>query len=65
MPMTVGDVARKLNVRPRDVSDLFYARVLSDKHCPVVAGRRLIPESYLPTIAAALTRHGRQVKVNK
>jgi hypothetical protein len=52
-------VARRLGVRPRDISDLFYQRRLSDEICPVVGGRRLIPEHYLPTIAKAV--QGRQV----
>jgi hypothetical protein len=51
---TVSDVARRLGVRPRDISDLFYQRRLSDELCPVVGGRRLIPEHYVPTIAAAV-----------
>ena len=52
--LTVSEVARRLGVRPRDVSDLFYQRRLSDELCPVVGGRRLIPESYLPDIALVL-----------
>src|SRR3954447_1438440 len=43
---TVSDVARQHGVRPRDISDLFYNRELSDKKCPVVGGRRLIPPEY-------------------
>jgi hypothetical protein len=50
----VSDVARFLGVRPRDVSDLFYQRRLSDEQCPVVGGRRLIPREFVPTIADAL-----------
>jgi hypothetical protein len=57
--LTVSEVARKLATRPRDVSDLFYARKLDDSKCPVVGGRRLIPESYLPAIKAALREAGR------
>jgi hypothetical protein len=52
--LTVSEVARRLGVRPRDISDLFYQRRLSDKTCPVLGGRRLIPEHYLPTIAEAV-----------
>ena len=51
---TVSDAARRLNVRPREISDLFYQRQLDDKICPVVGGRRLIPLDYLPAIEAVL-----------
>ncbi|MBL8796191.1 MAG: hypothetical protein JNM56_19985 [Planctomycetia bacterium] len=54
--LTVSEVARRLGVRPRDISDLFYRRLLDDACCPVVGSRRLIPEQYVATIAAAL-RH--------
>jgi hypothetical protein len=52
--LTASDVARRLGVRPRDVSDLFYSRRLGGTDCPLVGGRRLIPEDFLPAIAAAL-----------
>ena len=55
---TVSQVARRYGVRPRDISDLFYNRELSDEKCPVLGGRRLIPPEYVPVIAAALRRHG-------
>lgn len=54
--LSVSDAARRLNVRPRDISDLFYRRALRDDLCPIVAGRRLIPEDYLDSIAQALKR---------
>jgi hypothetical protein len=57
----VSEVARRLGVRPRDISDLFYERRLSDDRCPVVGGRRLIPADYVPTIAKVLRREGRLV----
>lgn len=50
----VSEAARRLRRRPRDISDLFYQRKLSDERCPVVGGRRLIPVDYLPVIEAAL-----------
>jgi len=56
--LCVSEVARRLNARPRDISDLFYRRELSDKRCPIVGGRRLIPEDYLGEIRAALERKG-------
>ena len=57
--LSVSEVARRLGARPRDVSDLFYRRVLRDELCPIVAGRRLIPEWYVEIIASVLRRHGR------
>ena len=58
--LTVSEVARRLHVRPRAVSDLFYQRALSDERCPVVGGRRLIPRDYLPAVAGALRQRGVQ-----
>jgi hypothetical protein len=52
--LTVSDVARRFGIRPRDISDLFYQRRLSDECCPVVGNRRLIPADYLPVIEAAV-----------
>lgn len=48
--LTVSEIARKLNVNPRVISDGFYARQLSDEICPIVNGRRRIPEDYIPVI---------------
>jgi hypothetical protein len=63
-PLTVSDVARALSdqlgveVGPRDISDLFYTRLLRDDLCPIVGGRRLIPRSYLPEIVDVLRARG-------
>jgi hypothetical protein len=58
--LIVSEVARRLpGVRPKDISDLFYQRKLDDTICPVVGGRRLIPEDYVPEIVAALRAAGR------
>jgi hypothetical protein len=54
----VSEVARRPGVRPRDISDLFYQRKLSDECCPVIGGRRIIPPDYVPTIAEALRKEG-------
>jgi len=59
--LSVSEVARRLGARPRDISELFYRRQLSDERCPIVGGRRLIPESYLVVIGMALRRSGRPV----
>ena len=50
----VSDVARRLGVPPRVISDLFYQRALDDARCPVVCGRRVIPEEYVPEIEKVL-----------
>ena len=57
--LSVSEAARRLGARPRDISDLFYNRRLRDDLCPIVAGRRLIPESYLEVIGFALRQAGR------
>ena len=57
--LSVSEAARLLRARPRDISDLFYRRQLRDDLCPIVAGRRLIPEDYLDTIASELAKAGR------
>jgi hypothetical protein len=62
---TVGDIARGLSdqlgrdVRPADITNLYYRRILPDDHCPVVAGRRLIPLDMVPAIEAKLRERGR------
>jgi hypothetical protein len=61
MPLSVSEAARRLGAKPKDISDLFYRRQLRDDLCPIVAGRRLIPESYLDIIVMALKRAGRPV----
>ena len=60
-PLAVGDVARKLGVRPSRITQLFYERRLSDDYCPIVAGRRLIPPDYISIIAMELRRKGIEV----
>lgn len=53
---TVSEAARRLGRRPRDISDLFYHRLLSDEDGPIVGGRRLIRASLLPRIKEVLDR---------
>ena len=60
--LSVSESARRLKARPRDISDLFYRRHLRDDLCPIVGGRRLIPEDYLGMIAVELRRTGRPVE---
>lgn len=59
--LSVSEAARRIGARPKDISDLFYSRELRDDLCPIVAGRRLIPQSYLDVIRMVLRRHGRPV----
>ena len=62
--LTVSDVARALSeelgvdVGPRDLSDLFYKRLLRNDLCPVVGGRRLIPSGYVAEILTILRARG-------
>jgi hypothetical protein len=56
---SVSEVARQIGARPKDISDLFYQRRLDDERCPIVAGRRLIPEDYVAIVKAALQQFGR------
>ena len=58
----VGSIAYRLGVRPHQVTALFYERRLRDDLCPIVSGRRIIPESYVPFIAAELRRKGISVR---
>jgi hypothetical protein len=53
----VSEVAERIGVLPRALSDLFYAGKLDADLCPVVAGRRLIPADYLPEIARVVHEH--------
>ncbi len=59
----VGDVARRLGVRPAQVTQLFYERRLREDLCPIISGRRIIPEDYLPVIAMELRRKGVAVQM--
>jgi hypothetical protein len=59
--LSVSEAARRLGAKPKDISDLFYRRALRDDLCPIVAGRRLIPDSYLPMVRMALHRAGRSM----
>jgi hypothetical protein len=56
--LIVSEVARRLGARPKDISDLFYQRKLDDNRCPVVGGRRLIPEDYVSVVETVLRSHG-------
>ena len=55
---TVSRLARRFDVPPQKISDLFYRRKLSDSVCPVVDGRRQIPAEYVPTVERVLRENG-------
>jgi hypothetical protein len=55
---SISGVARQLGVPPPAISNLFYRRLLSDEICPVVDGRRLIPQHYLGEIERVLRERG-------
>lgn len=63
--MSVSRVAQVIserfgyNVRPRDISLLIYDREINVDHCPIEAGRRMIPESLIPQVVSALRRRGK------
>jgi hypothetical protein len=56
---TISEIARRLGIPPRAISDMFYARRLDDARCPVISGRRLVPVDYLPAIEKALRDSGK------
>lgn len=61
----ISEAARRLretglDVRPRDLSDLFWQGKLDSGLCPMMGGRRMIPTSYLPTIAELLRNRRRR-----
>lgn len=55
---TVGEIARPRGIAPRIISDLFYSHHLDNSRCPVVGGRRIIPDEYVPEIEAVLRERG-------
>ena len=64
--LSVSDAVRRLalqygaeRLKPADITGLFYSRRLADDTCPIVAGRRLIPENYLAVLAMELRRAGK------
>jgi hypothetical protein len=60
----VSEVARKLGVNPREISDAFYQRLLDDARCPIAGGRRMIPADYIPEIKRVLKTRARLETAN-
>jgi hypothetical protein len=56
---TVSELADKLGVRPRDISDALYQRRVDVSCIPLVSGRRVIPREQIPAIRRALEATGR------
>ena len=52
----VGDAAKLLGVRPKEITDLFYRGLLNDSICPIVGNRRCIPPDYVDQIGTILRR---------
>lgn len=59
---SVGSVARLLDVRPRQVTALFYNGVLPGHEAPIVGGRRVIQHNMIAKIAATLEERGVPVR---
>ena len=59
--LSVRDAARRLGVKAARISKLFYDDELNNDLCPILSGRRLIPESYVEVIAMVLRRKGVEV----
>ena len=62
---TVGEIACELSrqlgteVRPRDVSDVIYRRRVAAERCPILGGRRWIPDDMIREIERELRQLGR------
>ncbi|MDP1797624.1 MAG: hypothetical protein Q8K78_09090 [Planctomycetaceae bacterium] len=56
---TASSLARRYGCKPRDISDLFYGRILDESRCPVIQGRRLIPPDYIPVVEQVLRERGK------
>lgn len=57
--ISVGEAAKRLGVKTRDISVPLYDGRLDSDRCPLIAGRRLVPVDYLPGIEFEMRRLGR------
>ena len=55
---SVGQVAARLGVKPTLITNWFYTGILDSSRTQMVAGRRMIPDDYLPEIRATLIARG-------
>lgn len=55
---TVSELAREFGVKPRDVSMLFYNRVVPESVGPIHNGRRIVSLENKPAIEQALRERG-------
>lgn len=56
---SLTELAERYECSPKVFSDFFFRRVLDPGKCIVKAGRKLVPESYLPAVERELRRTGR------
>jgi hypothetical protein len=54
--LPVGEVARLAGCPPQFISQAFYRRRLDADRCPIIAGRRHIPRSYVAEIIRVVRR---------
>jgi hypothetical protein len=54
--LSVGEAAARVGggVLPRHISDALYSGRLDGSRCPMIGGRRLIPEDYVEEIGRVL-----------
>ncbi|GEM_PF-3514002 len=56
---SVAEVADELGCSPGDVSGEIYRSPLHRDACPIITGRRAIPDTYVETIRWALRKAGK------
>jgi hypothetical protein len=49
-------------ISPRDITELFYKRILTDDTAPIVGGRRMIPDAAVWLIESKLRAMGKLPK---
>jgi len=54
-----GELAKRWGILPKIITDCFYQGKLRDDICPVVSGRRIIPDWYIEHIERVLRREGK------
>ena len=55
--LSIGEAALRLNATPKQLTDGMYRRWFDNIRCPIVSGRRMIPEDYLDEMSAVLRQH--------